>query len=66
MSVNVHSVSATLPGGQDSANAVKLQLESVLLSNKYSSFELSGAGGEAYHAIAETWQLDFHQLALSR
>lgn len=66
LSVNVHTVSVKLPGGCDSAEAVKVQLESLLLSNKYSVTDLSGAGGEAYQPIAEALQLDFHQLSVSK
>ena len=50
----------------DSANAVEVKLESLLVSNKYISIELSGAGGEEYHPITEIMQLDFHLLSVSR
>lgn len=67
LSVNVHTISVKLPPGRrGSVEALQLQLESLLLSNKFSGLDLSGAGGEAYQAVGETMQLDFHQFTIAR
>lgn len=49
--------------GERAESLLVLKMKSLLLSNKYSSVELSGAGGEGYYAITETMQLDLHQLS---
>jgi hypothetical protein len=68
LSLNMHTLSVKFPAsGNTSAEAVRVQLDSLLLSNKYSSgHELSGAGGESYLSVLEMMQLDFHQLSVSR
>ena len=66
LSVNIHTVSVDVPEHYGSANAVGLSFESVLLSNKYSVLELSGAGGESYYPLREEVQVDFHQLSIYR
>lgn len=75
LSVNVHTITLRFPGGgagSDSGSRgvgerveslLVLKMKSLLLSNKYSSVELSGAGGEGYYGITETMQLDLHQLS---
>ena len=68
LSLNMHTLSVKFPaGGKGSSEALKVQLESLLLSSKFShGSELSGIGGESYLSVAETVQLDFHQLSVSR